>query len=738
MKPRSAEGRDGAGGRRWRRCVLAVTAMIGGSLTGVVVSAPGAHAHGTVDQENLLSVANASVCPAYGYGQSFLPTKTNITGFDLMFWNSGTYHYRLIDMSAGGQVLTTGSGTASSGVWTHFDLAAAIPLTLGHRYAIEESAAGFPTTSLQYVCEDGFDPGDYAGGTGTAFGTFTFDFMDMLFRTYYDPTIPPPAGCGSSGDASVPQACTYSSIGLEDTFTVPAGVETIHVVAVGGKGGNASFGQSTGGFGAQVTADIAVVPGTRLYVAVAGNAGSQAEAGIPGTGGFNGGGAGTYNPPGNTGSAGGGGASDVRSTPRDTAGSLDTRLVVAGGGGGAGGHDIFQDPAGGNGGAAGTDGVNSNDAAGGSAGTLTGGGLGGAGGGNPGNDGTEGQGGSGGFPAFFGGPGGGGGGGHFGGGGGGGAGAGPGAGGGGGSSFPATATIEADTSGIPRIVIAWTDPDPDRDDDGIHNSVDLDPDHASVAWSDGTTSGTIASKGGASAVLIEDLAGPLGVKVTTVGSSNQKARLTYRGGNIFVSVPGTAIITDPALDTTIEVLDGTVEFEVTGATSPPITIVAGASATVTWDPDTDELQVEQLTGEPGDVTVNGIAVDPDDPFATVLGTLSARLAVTRGTFLLSGTLRSGAGGDGTADPLTEEVVVRLGSYLFVVPGGSFAPATDGAYSFSGPFDGVKLAITLKPAKGGGWSVKATGKTVTGVTNPVAIGLGIGDDSGYTSINATLR
>jgi hypothetical protein len=35
-------------------------------------------------------------------------------------------------------------------------------------------------------------------------------------------------------------------------------------------------------------------------------------------------------------------------------------------------------------------------------------------------------------------------------------------------------------------------------------------------------------------------------------------------------------------------------------------------------------------------------------------------------------------------------------------------------------------------------VKANGKSVTGLTNPVAVGFGIGDDAGFTAITASLK
>jgi hypothetical protein len=98
-------------------------------------------------------------------------------------------------------------------------------------------------------------------------------------------------------------------------------------VATGAPGG---VGQGGGpaGRGAQVSADLAVTPGQTLYVNVGGSDG------------FNGGGSSSGS------GGGGGGASDVRTVSRDQDGSLDSRLIVAGGGGGSG-EGVFEDDCGG-------------------------------------------------------------------------------------------------------------------------------------------------------------------------------------------------------------------------------------------------------------------------------------------------------------------------------------------------------------------------------------------------------
>jgi hypothetical protein len=260
--------------------------------------------------------------------------------------------------------------------------------------------------------------------------------------------------------------CTYSPTGAEDTFVVPDGVSTIHVVATGAPGAVGVRG-ATAGRGATVSGDLTVAPGQPLYVEVGGaptgSNTSNCERPVDCIGGFNGGGGSIANA--DLG-GGGGGASDVRTVARDESGSLDSRLIVAGGGGGSGGGNSpttgCQFNRGGSGGDAGADGGAGDTCAtlsggtGGKAGTQS---AGGAGGSPRGQNGSEGLGGNGGID------GGGGGGGLFGGGGGGGLIAAgmviaPAGGGGGGSNLVptgGTADIAAADSG-PSITISYTVP----------------------------------------------------------------------------------------------------------------------------------------------------------------------------------------------------------------------------------------------------------------------------------------
>jgi hypothetical protein len=270
--------------------------------------------------------------------------------------------------------------------------------------------------------------------------------------------------------AADPVEVVFNATGAEQSWVVPDNVTSIHVVLIGGNGGDAG----SAGLAHVVTGDLAVLDGTTLFIEVGGN--GAPSIGLPGAaGGFNGGGAGGSGT--DNAGAGGGGASDIRTITRSDPGTLASRLMVAGGGGGRGGGTPF----GGVGGSAGSDGARGDDpfdtnaaGFGGLAGTSAAGGFGGTGFGSgsvDGSNGVFGAGGAGGTATNVVENGGGGGGGGFYGGGGGGAGsvAGHGGGGGGGSSFVGfaqNAFVSPNIAGDPSITITYeVDPDPPSDPD---------------------------------------------------------------------------------------------------------------------------------------------------------------------------------------------------------------------------------------------------------------------------------
>jgi glycine rich protein/Big-like domain-containing protein len=162
---------------------------------------------------------------------------------------------------------------------------------------------------------------------------------------------------------AVAQVAVFSYTGAEQSYTVPAGVSSLSVTAIGAPGGGPLSGGLAAGRAAVVSGIVNVAPGQVLYVEVGGSGSSP-------VGGFNGGGdSGTRN---GISVDGGGGASDVRTLPM-SAGviSLNSRLIVAAGGGGSG----YPAAPGGDAGAAG--GSAPDSSVGGGAGTQTAGGAGG-------------------------------------------------------------------------------------------------------------------------------------------------------------------------------------------------------------------------------------------------------------------------------------------------------------------------------------------------------------------------
>ncbi|WP_433801266.1 glycine-rich protein [Actinomycetospora sp. CA-084318] len=251
-----------------------------------------------------------------------------------------------------------------------------------------------------------------------------------------------PDGCAQAGQTVT---CTYAFTGGEQSFTVPTGVSSLQVVAMGGAGGES---RRSGGQGASASGTVTGLPGgSVLYVEVGSPGGAGGSEVVPGPGGFNGGGAGGVR------AGGGGGASDVRTVSRSAAGTLDSRLVVAAGGGGSGFGGGFSSGAGGDAGADGTEGQQFNSSPG-RAGTPTAGGA----PGEEGEAGRQGEGGSAGSftdtaPGLVSG-GGGGGGGLF----GGGAGGLLGGGGGGGSSLVPSGGTVGLSSAAPSVTISYTVP----------------------------------------------------------------------------------------------------------------------------------------------------------------------------------------------------------------------------------------------------------------------------------------
>jgi hypothetical protein len=297
-------------------------------------------------------------------------------------------------------------------------------------------------------------------------------------------------------------------------------------------------------------------------------------------------------------------------------------------------------------------------------------------------------------------------------------------------------------------------PDPDIDNDGIYNTVDTSPITVSTGFSDvgsgGATSGTIVSIPTNAAVMIDDAAGPDGVRVTVTATgivangARVNIALDGKNGQFKLAVPGTYVLTDPVSSTNIAVeSDGPAEVQLTlNGSLILISVADGASATINETTNGSgvltDVTVSDVTGNSGDVTVNGATVEPGSP-PVPLAAMSAKLTVRRGALTLTGTWTPG--GASAVDLATQDITLEVGPYSFVKIGGLTKSKT-GAYTFSGTLPSeptVQLSLELKQSKTGGpWTIKATASPVSGFANPVAVSLQIGDVFGSAQVTATLR
>jgi hypothetical protein len=105
-------------------------------------------------------------------------------------------------------------------------------------------------------------------------------------------------------------------------------------------------------------------------------------------------------------------------------------------------------------------------------------------------------------------------------------------------------------------------------------------------------------------------------------------------------------------------------------------------------------------------------------------------------FEMTATFTLGPNNNGIA-PLTEAVTVQVGTFTTTIPAGSFK-LKKGRFTFEGVIDGVKLEAVLRSLILGNdykFEVEGKGADLTGIENPVTVGLTIGDDSGSKTITA---
>jgi 6-phosphogluconolactonase len=104
------------------------------------------------------------------------------------------------------------------------------------------------------------------------------------------------------------------------------------------------------------------------------------------------------------------------------------------------------------------------------------------------------------------------------------------------------------------------------------------------------------------------------------------------------------------------------------------------------------------------------------------------------SFELEGRFMLGARSNGI-NPLTEDVILQVGTFSTTIPAGSFRVGWRG-FEFEGFINGVKLEVVIHHVQGKRFlfTAKGEGANLTGTVNPVTVKLTIGDDEGSTMVN----
>lgn len=140
----------------------------------------------------------------------------------------------------------------------------------------------------------------------------------------------------------------------------------------------------------------------------------------------------------------------------------------------------------------------------------------------------------------------------------------------------------------------------------------------------------------------------------------------------------------------------------------------------------------QVISTPGTFLFNSFSVN------------SIRINQRLNTLFLLSNFTLGQGSDGI-NPMTEPVTLRIANsaianFTTTIPAGSFRKGRTGAYAFAGRINNVLIEALIVPLGNNrfGFQAAAYGANLSGTTNPVTVGITIGNDNGTTSVNAIIR
>jgi hypothetical protein len=142
-----------------------------------------------------------------------------------------------------------------------------------------------------------------------------------------------------------------------------------------------------------------------------------------------------------------------------------------------------------------------------------------------------------------------------------------------------------------------------------------------------------------------------------------------------------------------------------------------------------------LSPFPAGIDSLSVAITPLVPFASSF----AKLEIAKHSFDLKESFTLGATSNGI-NPLTENVILQIGTFSVAIPAGSFKKIPHRRFAFEGVIDGVSLDVQIVPLGNNIFTFKAegTGANFTGLTNPVTVVLTIGINTGSTTVTAQFR
>lgn len=163
-----------------------------------------------------------------------------------------------------------------------------------------------------------------------------------------------------------------------------------------------------------------------------------------------------------------------------------------------------------------------------------------------------------------------------------------------------------------------------------------------------------------------------------------------------------------------------------------------------------------ISGFSIDATTGAMAPIPGSPFAAGMGPASVAIVSSSTTpfnifkakldidedrktkFDVGGFFTLGQGSDGIY-PLSEAVTLQVGSVTVMIPAGSFKERGRHEFVYEGRIDDVEVKMVIFGIFGNDYFFGAEGKgdILSGIANPVTVGLAIGDDEGSATVKADI-